>query len=247
MVEHQNAPHSSKRAATENQEATAGEGAGSPLVKTASRRRLLRVGAMGAPVVASLLSRPAIATGGSGGNTSARCTTSGYGHIVSAGTTVGLSPNSVAGPEDCTAKSPGFWKSKTNQQFSTRQQFENGNYYQVSVPTSSPLTALFPSSINYTNPTSTNDSHYDNLLPNENFSAWGYLTGNSSGGTGNEWVKHLVAVYLDVVAGRLPVLLGNDLDDIFDAAANGNTVTIGTEQWDQADARDFIAQFYGSV
>lgn len=246
MVEHQNAPHSSEHGATENQETTGQTGPANPLDTTASRRRLLRVGALSAPVVASLLSRPASATYG-GGNTSARCTTSGYGHIVSAGSAVGLSPTSVAGPEDCTAKSPGFWAQKTNQQFSSKAERENGNFYRVGVPTNSPLTSLFSAAGSYGNPTSNPDSDYDNLLPHENFSAWGYLTGNNNGGFNNEWVKHFIAVYLDVVAGRLPAMLGLDLNKLFDAAVNGAVVTIGTEQWDQADAQDFIAQFYGSV
>lgn len=247
MVEHQNAPQSSVREATEIRKTIAEGAPAGPLDRAASRRRLLRAGAIGAPVIASLLSRPAIATSYSGGNTSARCTTSGYGHIVSAGTTVGLSPTSVAGPEDCAARSPGFWAQQTNQDYSTNADFEEGTFHSLSLPTRTPLTSMFPSSSSYGVPTSTNQAAYDNLLPHQDFSAWGYLTGNNSGGHSNDWVKHLVAIYLDVLSNNLPVLLGNDLDKLFDASVNGTIVMIGTEQWDQADARDFIAQFYGSV
>lgn len=247
MVEHQNAPQSSERAATENRKTIAEGAPAGPLDRAASRRRLLRAGAIGAPVIASLLSRPATATSYSGSNTSARCTTSGYGHIVSAGTTVGLSPTSVAGPEDCAARSPGFWAQKTLQQFNTVTQFEEGNFFSIGVATNTPLTTMFPSAASYGEPTNNNNASYDNLLPHQDFSAWGYLIGNNAGGHSNEWVKHLVAIYLDVVSGNLPVLLGNDLDKLFDAAVNGTVVMITTEQWDQADARDFISQFYGSV
>ena len=198
------------------------------LARTPSRRKLLRAGMIGAPVAASLLSRPAMATGGGGGgggdNNSGRCTTSGYGHIVSAGTTVGLSPTSVAGPEDCDCKKPYRWVDKTYWQ-------NNGKFYDSNIHLSKKLVEVFPSSASC-------GLTAGGKNPWDYYSTWKFLQYSTTP------VKELISLYLCAATGRLPITLSLDLDTLFDVAVNGSSRTIYTETWHQSDAQDFIHQFF---
>lgn len=231
MVEHQNAPLSPERGNRSNNQASAEAGSETSLLKTASRRKLLRAGLIGAPVAASLLSRPAAATGGGGGghyNKHPRCTTSGYGHTVSASYVMGTSPDSM-GPETCYSKSPDQWKSDC----------WGSNYYGgTGWHKRTKMKDVFPSCPSYV----WRKDYYNNwkkIYLNNDYSMWDLLK------YGNHYERKMIALCLSIKEKPNDFWVGLDqCDPLYNACENGVSYNFLGDQWDQQMARDFCDQFF---
>lgn len=227
MVEHQNAPQSSERAATENRKTIAEGAPAGPLDRAASRRRLLRAGAIGAPVIASLLSRPASATGGHTGNRHPRCTTSGYQYMSSASGMIGMSPNDIGETETCELDSPYSWKSNTR--YSSHFQSDN---YSTNIPKSAKIGSYFSNV-----PTLyTSSNSYE---PNDDYSLYKWLKSSS-----NTSAKEVIAIFLAKQAGADCAIGVAEIDMMFTAVVYNQDVTISGDAWTVAEVQTFVHQFF---
>ena len=243
MVERQNPSLSSEQEATANEQSSVEAPGAAALRRTASRRKLLRVGMIGAPVAASLLSRPASATGGGyyggggggggghTGNDHPRCTTSGYGHMISAANVVGYSPDSMGGPETCYSKSPDQWKYDCKD-----SDYFGGTGWSKKYTT---FKSVFPSSPNNVTRWDYSRSRWKTIDCGSRYSMWNMLK------YGEPYERKMIALCLSIAEAPTSFWVGIDqCDPLYNSCQNGQPCYFLGEQWSQQKSREFCDQFF---